>query len=139
MIALGAASTTGSLACTPSLESRGSPYTTLTGMHAAPLREPSAFTAQWPPSVPIFDAGTLILATAQGPGSTTALWETTRSLDSTIGRYDAVLSARGFINDGGEVIRGQQIRDYLGPGYRVRVVASRTGRTTGLTVTIRST
>jgi len=128
----------GTLGCRDSSTLTGIEYSNLRAMHGQPAASSPPLTVQWPSSVPAFDSGDLILATADGYGVATALWETTHSAGTALQRYHARLLARGFQSDAMRVFGDQYVRDYRQATRTVRVIAHRRADITELTVTVRS-
>ena len=107
-------------------------------MHGQLAMMSPTLTLQWPNSVPPFTSGEFVLATAQGAGTATALWQTTASAWSALQRYHARLLAHGFESAAVREIGEYYVRDYRDARSEVRVIAHRHGGLTELTVTVRS-
>lgn len=111
-------------------------YSSLATMHGTSSQLAPPMTISWPASVPSLGMGSLVLATADGFGSATALWETHHSVRDVLANYDAHLLQRGFQRDPAPVVAGYLVRDYTDARHSVRAVASRVGGITSVTVTV---
>jgi len=83
----------------------------LVEMHGFATQSAPVLTLNWPVSVPPYDDGTFVLATAQPDGSATALWETTKPVLNTADEYDATLIARGFRRESEQSVAAHLVRD----------------------------
>ena len=110
----------------------------LVEMHGLTAQSAPILTLNWPVSLPTYDDGTFVVATAQPDGSATALWETQYSIRQTADDYDAALFERGFNRENERVVAAHLVRDYRGPRHRVKVIATRSGEWTALAVTVSS-
>jgi len=108
----------------------------LVEMHGLAAQSAPVLTLNWPASVPTYDDGTFVVATAQPDGSATALWETTKPVLNTADEYDAALIARGFLRDSEQIVAAHLVRDYLGPRHRITVITTRSGALTSLAVKV---
>ena len=108
----------------------------LVEMHGFATQSAPVLTLNWPVSVPPYDDGTFVLATAQPDGSATALWETTKPVLNTADEYDATLIARGFRRESEQSVAAHLVRDYLGPRHRITVITTRSGTLTSLAVKV---
>lgn len=121
--------------CTASPETLTRPAS-LVEMHGLATRSAPVLTMNWPASVPTYDDGTFVVATAQPDGSATALWETTNLVKDAADDYDASLTERGFTREREQIIAAHPVRDYLGPRHRITVIATRSGALTSLAVKV---
>ena len=128
----------GTWGCRDTSTLSGADYPDLRAMHGHLSSSSHPLTVQWPSSVPAFASGTLILATADGSGVATALWETTHSAGIALRGYHAQLLARGFTGVPARAVGDQYVRDYHQDTRTVRVIAHRRAGLTELTVTVRS-
>ena len=92
--------------------------------------------SNWPSAVPTYDNGTLVMATAQGDGSSaSATWTTDATADEAAKSYGDALTGAGFTSGTSANAAGLQGGDYTGNGYKVNVLAMSADNQTTLIVT----
>lgn len=90
----------------------------------------------WPPEVPLYPDGELVLVTSQSDGTATALWETTASVDEAAATYDDVITAQGFAVEQDATIAGAIVRTYASSLHTVNMTVARTADTTSVNLAV---
>ena len=103
---------------------------------AIPPGAEGALPQTWPPYVPFFPDGTLVLVSSQRNGTATALWETRRSVDSAAESYDATLKSRGFALEQDANLAGVIVRTYRGERHNVNVTVATDAGTTNVSAAV---
>ncbi len=91
----------------------------------------------WPSSVPLFEGGTAIMASANADGSAGAMWTTDAKPEDAAAAYDKAMLAAGFTQADTSNLGGMVMTNYTGNGLAVNVTAVGTDDgTTGVSVSI---
>lgn len=88
----------------------------------------------WPDSVPLYDGGTLTMASVQADGTVYAVWSTDASPTEAVDAYAAMLPS-GFTLEQDANLAGTVMREYQDATLTVSVVAAEVEGVTNLTVT----
>jgi hypothetical protein len=84
----------------------------------------------WPDYVPMFNNGTVVMATVQPDAGASAVWETNLSVDEAADTYDAQLIAAGFTLDQDVAVEGAIVRGYSSQDVTISVsIAEESGST----------
>lgn len=87
------------------------------------IGENVALPDNWPAEIPVYDGGTLSLASVDAASGVTAMWMTDATPEDAAAAYGAALEAAGYSVDSETSMEGMAGGDYRGNGWLVSVVA----------------